>query len=227
MVYVGLPVSAGVVKKEFRARAPGHAVAWADAHVCCPSSFVEASVGYSGSRDCLTKTTTVLRSRVDCLADDDFNKRRSRSTRLREKAPIWTLKFNRHGTRMATGGQDGKVVVWNVAIPSGPRQAKGSSADGRTDSSTKGADFSQPDEDSEDTPEAGSGKRSGPVGADGAGRRDTFPTESMSSASGLSDDVGSAGLGSSDLGLGGKEHSFSGLEVRLLLVRSLRDKMEC
>ncbi|CAN0410098.1 unnamed protein product, partial [Laminaria digitata] len=34
------------------------------------------------------------------------------------KGPIWTLKFNQRGTRMATGGQDGKVVVWDLAAAS-------------------------------------------------------------------------------------------------------------
>ncbi|CAM9154577.1 unnamed protein product [Scytosiphon promiscuus] len=34
------------------------------------------------------------------------------------EGPVWTLKFNARGTRIATGGQDGKVVVWNLAAGS-------------------------------------------------------------------------------------------------------------
>ncbi|CAN0379695.1 unnamed protein product, partial [Hapterophycus canaliculatus] len=29
--------------------------------------------------------------------------------------PVWTVKFNVRGTRIATGGQDGKVVVWDLS----------------------------------------------------------------------------------------------------------------
>lgn len=32
-----------------------------------------------------------------------------------EQGPVWTVKFNVRGTRLATGGQDGKVVVWDLA----------------------------------------------------------------------------------------------------------------
>lgn len=32
---------------------------------------------------------------------------------------MWTVEFNRHGTRLATGGQDGKVVLWNICSEDG------------------------------------------------------------------------------------------------------------
>lgn len=113
---------------------------------------------------------------------------------------------------MATGGQDGKVVVWDVTIPPEQNQTA-SSETGVGSDGGESADESHTEDDTDDGTEHS--RRSGTVGAESATGRDA--TESLSSASGLSDDVGSAGRASSDLGLDGsqKEQSFSQLEVSL------------
>lgn len=136
---------------------------------------------------------------------------------------------------MATGGQDGNVVIWDLSSVPAETDAGDDNDDNDDDSGVGGRDelgtrkipeFSQTAavEGLEgEEPEGGSGR----VGVDGGGstttttttsttavnRRDALATtESMSSASGLSDDVGSAGRGgNSDLGLGGKEDGFLGL----------------
>lgn len=147
-----------------------------------------------------------------------------------QKGPVWTLAFNRRGTRMATGGQDGKVVIWDLSAPQTRRQkadgaGKGGASfgmdSGGDDGETKGrrnsADNAELDEDEMDGVSTARRRRSSTMGGgEDCGAREAFPRET-SSTSGLSDDVVSAGRASSDLSVaenGGKERSVSALEVR-------------
>lgn len=120
---------------------------------------------------------------------------------------------------MATGGEDGKVVVWNLAIPGKLKEDTGVRANAEERRETEGnVQPSRADDDAESTPD--NDVRPGTnVGTDDVGGRYAAPAESMSSASGLSDEATSLGLGSSDLGLYGSnegKRNFTGLEVRLL-----------
>ena len=166
----------------------------------------------------------------------------ARRKKKRGKGPIWTLKFNVHGTRMATAGQDGKVIIWDVAVPprgGSPATAAEGAADVTDTSNSSGGVSRRRGRNSTATlPSPGEGTAAVDVGGasyqgagaksaaavavkhapeGGAGREEAYlDTESTSTA--LSDD-GSRGRGSSELGLAGgdrdgKEQGFAGSEVR-------------
>lgn len=140
------------------------------------------------------------------------------------KGPVWTMKFNVRGTQLATGGQDGKVVIWDLAVP------PGSTAAAATEVERDGSEGASP-------PVEGDGVDANPNGGadaqessssgvetsstvEGEGSRETLrKTESMSCASTILSDDGAAsvGDGSSDLGLSGSSEergdSWSGSEV--------------
>lgn len=126
---------------------------------------------------------------------------------------------------MATGGQDGKVVVWDLAASAVPRRGEDEDTDESTTDGRKNADDSEPSDYADATATAVVEEgvdRSGAIdasGAGGGGGRDAFSAVPISVGSGLSDDALSAERESSDLGsggiMGGKSSNFSGLEVRV------------
>lgn len=128
---------------------------------------------------------------------------------------VGAVKFNCAGDRMATGGEDGKVIVWNLAIPRQdgnggeelgakecPKRSKAAGAEGLLDDELKGG-----------------GTALGKIGVRGTSvgsKRASATAESMSSAARGNGGVGPVGRESSDLGLGGldgKKDSSSELEV--------------
>lgn len=133
---------------------------------------------------------------------------------------------------MATGGQDGNVVVWKVALPRDgmardSERRSGTSAEGgddavrpnvaRREGDAAGHTYEELDEGSGRTTRSGIGTEGGKA-RDGVVDR-TASESAASSLSGLSDDVGSVGRGSADLNISGKkdkERTFSGIEVRSL-----------
>lgn len=140
------------------------------------------------------------------------------------KGPVWTMKFNVRGTRFATGGQDGKVVIWDLAVP------PGSAAAAATEVVRDGSEAGSPPVEGDgvdgnpnggaDTQESSSSGVDTSSTVDGEGSREKLrKTESMSCASTtLSDDGAvSVGDGSSDLGLSGSSEGrgdvWSGCEV--------------
>lgn len=120
---------------------------------------------------------------------------------------------------MATGGEDGKVVVWNLAIPGDLKEDTGVRDNAEEQRETEGdAQPARADDDTESGPDSDIRPGTTAVTDDVSGRY-AAPAESMSSVSGLSDEATSLGLGSSDPGLYGSSEgktNFSGLEVRLL-----------
>lgn len=132
---------------------------------------------------------------------------------------------------MATGGQDGKVVVWDLAASAEPTPAAEAEdtdvSRSTTDVSRSTADVSRSSTDGRKSEEhyednhypdttvaveegvyrsgSGAGTGTGGVGASGVGgsARDAFSAEPISIGSGLSDDTVSAERESSDLGSGG------------------------
>lgn len=120
---------------------------------------------------------------------------------------------------MATGGEDGKVVVWNLAIPGERKEDTGVKANAgeRREDESEGQP-ARADDDTESDPDNDIRPGTTVVTDDVSGRY-AAPAESMSSASGLSDEATSLGLGSSDPGLYGSsegKRNFTGLEVMLL-----------
>lgn len=132
-----------------------------------------------------------------------------------KKGPVWTVEFNRHGTRMATGGQDGRVVVWNVSVP-------GNDADSILDQ-IHSARENDPKNVSKQQEGNASSSRAHEELNGGEGLRTgkavnrTASESAASSASASSDDLGcssSAGRASGSLrGADGSERAFSGLKV--------------
>lgn len=132
-----------------------------------------------------------------------------------DQGSVGAVKFNCSGDRMATGGEDGKVIVWNLAVPRQdgnggeklgtkecPRRSKAAGAEGLLD----------------DEPEGGGTTRSkiGVKGTTVGSKRASATSESMPSAARGSGGVGMAGRMSSDLGLrrlDGKQDNSSELEV--------------
>lgn len=146
------------------------------------------------------------------------------------QGPIWTVEFNRHGTLMATGGEDGKVMLWKVHAP----------GEGRHRDDHHEGNYRNEDEDEEDEKRNGQGDGEGDgdgtqpsreersrermdeelgesleenvkekekhqESGDESGSRvsssaDQTGSESASSASALSDEVQSLGRGDSYLG---------------------------
>ncbi|CAM9549463.1 unnamed protein product [Ectocarpus fasciculatus] len=132
------------------------------------------------------------------------------------EGPVWTMKFNVRGTRFATGGQDGKVVIWDLAIPPGSTAAAAAAA--ATEVVRDGGEGASPPMEGVETSSSSGVETSSTV--DGEGSRETLrKTASMSCAStALSDDgAASVGGGSSDLGLSGSSEGrgdiWSGSEV--------------
>lgn len=150
---------------------------------------------------------------------------------------------------MATAGQDGKVIIWDVAFPprdGSPATTTEGAGDG-TDVSTSNASSTEfrrrtgmdalasPDEDAAvdvSTPHQGIGAaNSGGVAPDApkiaAARRGETYLDTESTSTAPSDD-GSGGRGSSELGLAGgsgdrKEQGFPGSEVRKGMARHAND----
>ncbi|CAM9725341.1 unnamed protein product [Ectocarpus sp. 6 AP-2014] len=140
------------------------------------------------------------------------------------EGPVWTMKFNVRGTRLATGGQDGKVVIWDLAVP------PGSAAAATTEVVRDGSEGASPPMEGDgvdantnggaDAQESSSSGVETSSTVEGEGSRETLrKTESMSCASTILSDDGAAsvGDGSSDLGLSGSSEergdSWSGSEV--------------
>ncbi len=147
----------------------------------------------------------------------------------RRQGPVWTLKFNAAGNRMATGGQDGKVVIWDLALPPEPTTlaAAAESEGGRTGEAWDRRRRRRSNTVPLETAAAGEGDRANNAGGGGGGfggvaaplapvdddeggggRRDSArDTESMSFASTSPSDDGSIGrrgsLGAGSIGGGG------------------------
>lgn len=139
---------------------------------------------------------------------------------------MWAITFNVSGTRIATGGQDGKVVIWDLAAPqeatnvAAPEFVDDSSS---TDASEErpAAPGGRSVDDGDDgglCPDEGVASSSGgggiyPADVNRVGRTGAFRDTELNGPS----DEGSAGRQSLDSGLGsvsdGKELGFSGLEV--------------
>lgn len=158
------------------------------------------------------------------------------------KGPVWAITFNVSGTRIATGGQDGKVVIWDLTAPQEvanlaapemvndttsteaseerPAAPDGSSVDDGDDDGlcpeegAGGGDGSREEEEEEGVARSsGGGGAPYPAAVNGVGRTGAFRDTGLHGPG----DEGSAGRQSCDSGLGsvsdGKELSLSGLEV--------------
>lgn len=133
-----------------------------------------------------------------------------RQKQQKKQGPVWTVEFNRHGTRMATAGQDGRVVVWNVSAPisSGSEDEEGGDL---LDPVVDSAPDKKKKNEAEDGPRRSSnsrgrgedelnrggtmgGSRQAGTGVQGLQRDVTERTASESAAS-SSDDLGSCSIG--------------------------------
>lgn len=82
------------------------------------------------------------------------------------QGPIWTVEFNRHGTLMATGGEDGKVILWKVHAP----------GEGRHRDDNVG-NYGNGDEDEEDEKRNGQGEGEGEGTQPSRGERSPVRTD--------------------------------------------------